>query len=63
MGKGEGKGIRPIGIGDVLRRLIAKSILVDIKDEATDACGSTQLCSGLAGGIEGGVHDAKQAYE
>lgn len=61
IGKGEGKGILPIGIGDVLRRLMSKSVLNDIKDEATDACGSLQFCSGLDGGIEGGVHTARQS--
>ena len=49
-------GIRPIGIGEVLRRLLAKCVLSVAKGEAQEACGIDQLCGGLQAGIEGAVH-------
>ncbi|KAL7519316.1 hypothetical protein ACHAWF_000226 [Thalassiosira exigua] len=38
-------GVRPLGIGEIWRRAMAKA-----------ACGSTQLCAGLEAGIEGAIH-------
>ena len=49
-------GVRPLGIGDVLRRLIAKCIIFVTRSVAKTICKSTQLCAGLEGGVEGGVH-------
>ena len=49
-------GIRPIGIGDIIRRFIAKCVLLVAGLQATDACGSDQLCAGLKLGCEGAVH-------
>ena len=49
-------GVRPVGIGEVLRRLIAKCVLVECADDAKAACGSTNLCAGLEAGIEGALH-------
>lgn len=40
-------GVRPIGIGDILRRLICKFLLVVVGKEATKACRTDQLSSGL----------------
>ena len=47
-------GVQPIGIGDILRRLLCKTLLIVVGKEATRACGTEQLCSGLETGIEGG---------
>jgi len=49
-------GIRPIGIGEIFRRLIAKCVLEAAGPQATSACGSDQLCAGLKLGCEGGIH-------
>ena len=46
-------GVRPLGIGEVWRRAIAKCVLAECGDDAKAACGSTQLCAGLEAGIEG----------
>ena len=49
-------GVRPLGIGEVWRRGLAKCILVICGEDAKSACGSTNLCAGLKAGIEGALH-------
>ena len=49
-------GVRPVGIGEIWRRLFSKCVLKEAGAEATEACGSDQLCAGLKAGIEGAVH-------
>ena len=52
----EDDGIRPIGIGEVLRRIMAKSVARVLKRDITHTTGSLQTCSGIEGGIEASVH-------
>eukprot|EP00919_Chromeraceae_sp_WS-2016_P042520 GHVR01101381.1.p1 GENE.GHVR01101381.1~~GHVR01101381.1.p1 ORF type:complete len:305 (+),score=17.62 GHVR01101381.1:158-1072(+) len=56
-------GIRPIAIGETLRRLIAKIVLLTTKHQVTEACGVYQTCAGLSGGIEGSFHAMRQLFE
>ena len=56
-------GVRPIGIGDILRRLFAKVLLIVVGKEATRACGTDQLCCGLEAGIEGGIHHMRSMWD
>ena len=56
-------GVRPIGVGEIPRRIIAKAVLSVIGGEIQEAAGSIQLCSGQTSGIEAAVHAMKQAYE
>ena len=56
VGLGKCPGVRSIGIGDILRRLFAKVLLIVVGKEATRACGTDQLCCRLEVGIEGGIH-------
>ena len=51
-------GVRPLGIGCIIRRLIAKCALKAGGADAKAACGSKQLCAGLEAGIEGAMHAA-----
>ena len=39
-------GIRPIGIGETVRRIIGKAVLAVIKYDILDAAGALQLCAG-----------------
>ena len=55
-------GIRPIEIGDVIRRAAAKCVLLVAGASATSECGADQLCAGLKAGVEGGVHAVFQAW-
>ena len=49
-------GVRPIGFGEVPRRIIAKAILKIIGSDVEEAAGPLQLCAGQDGGCEAAVH-------
>ena len=55
-------GVRPIGVGEVPRRIIAKVILRILKKDIEDATGFLQLCAGQDGGCEAAVHAMKQIF-
>ena len=55
-------GTRPVGIGEVYRRLWAKCLLKAIGSQATAACGNFNLCAGLQAGIEGAVHAVRGVF-
>ena len=52
-------GIRPIGIGEVLRRIIAKAVMRTFRSEIMDSVGCYQLCGGQRAGCEAAVHAMK----
>ena len=49
-------GIRPVDVGEIWRRLMAKCLLQVTGPEAKDACGTAQLARGVEAGIEGSIH-------
>ena len=49
-------GIRPIGIGETLRRIIGKTICSVTRYDLNDACDIAQLCGGVRCGIEAAIH-------
>ena len=49
-------GVRPIGVAEVLRRIISKAILAIIGRDIKEAAGGVQLCVGQVSGCEAGVH-------
>lgn len=56
-------GVRPIGIGDMARRIIAKSVLVIARGDIQDAAGSLQLCAGQIAGCEAAVHSVREGFQ
>lgn len=56
-------GVRPIGIGETLRRIIGKTICQVTRLDAALVCGSDQLCAGLQAGIEGAIHAMTSLYD
>ena len=48
-------GVWPIGVGEVLRRILGKDV--------EQICKTDQLCSGLKSEIEGAVHTMQDLYE
>ena len=55
-------GVRPIGIGETLCRIIGKAVCLATHLDATLVCGSDQLCAGLQAGIEGAIHGMNQLF-
>ena len=53
-------GVRPVGIGEMLRRSIAKLVMRVARDQAKTACGSLQLCADIEAVIEGATHAVAQ---
>ena len=49
-------GIRPIGVGEVLRRIIGKAILTVLKSDILNVTGCQQLCAGLESECKVAVH-------
>ena len=49
-------GLRPVGIGETLRRDLAKLVMRAAGEQAKTARGNLQLCAGLGAGIEGATH-------
>lgn len=56
-------GVRPVGIGEIYRRLMAKCLLKVVGHQATTACGNLNLCAGLPVGIEGAVHAIRETWD
>lgn len=53
--KGERK-VRPIGVGEVICRIMGKCVMSVTKQVVIDACGSLQVCAGHKSGSEAAVH-------
>ena len=49
-------GVRPIGIGETLRRIIGKSVMAVLKKDIMHAAGVTQICAGHPAGCEAAIH-------
>ena len=57
-------GVRPIGVGEVLRKILGKVMaLATGMDVEEEECMTDQLCSGLKAGIEGAVHAMRELFE
>ena len=54
--------VRPIGIGEVLRRIISKCIMKTAREDTMKAVGNLQLCAGQQAGAEAAVHAAKEIF-
>ena len=59
--KGAG-GVRPIGIGEVWRRLCGKLGLRVLRERVLEVCGNLQLGGGALGGCEAAIHAAQEAF-
>jgi len=55
--------VRPIGVGEVPRRIIAKAILKIIGGDVEEAAGPLQLCGGQDGGCEAAVHAMRSIFQ
>ena len=63
LSKDSGAGIRPIGIGEVIRRIIGKAIMRLTKPEVLEGAGSLQVCSGQDSGSEAAIHAVARIFD
>ena len=56
-------GVRPIGIGDTARRIIAKAALTVVKDDILDVAGGLQMCAGQIAGCEAAAHSVRESFQ
>ena len=54
--------VRPIGIGEVLRRVVGKAIGWVLKTEIQEAAGPLQASTGLKGGSEAAIHSMREMF-
>ena len=59
--KGEG-AVRPMGVGEVIRRVIEKWVMKVTKEDVLDPSGSLQVCACLRSGSETAVHASNAFY-
>ena len=55
-------GLRPIGIGEVLRRIAEKELMNILKKDVMHAVGSLQVCAGQEVGAEAAIHAMHDIY-
>ena len=59
--KGDGS-VRPTGVGEVIRRIIAKCVVQIAKSEIIQATGSMQVCAGQKSGSETAIHAMSEIF-
>ena len=55
-------GVRPIGVCEVVRRIVAKAALYVIRDDIQAAAGPHQLCAGQIARTEAAVHAVRSVF-
>ena len=56
-------GVRPIRIGEVVRRILGKAILEIVGSAVESAVGCLQLCGGQECGVEAAIHAVKTTFD
>ena len=55
-------GIRPIGVGEVLRRIVGKNVSGFLKEEIKETAGPFQVCAGHSADSETVIHAMSQVF-
>ena len=55
-------GVRPIGIGEVPRRIISKAILWILSNDIQEVAAPLQVCAGQVGGCEAAIHAMRLTF-
>ena len=67
LNKGDDKwgkpGVRPIGIGEILRRIVGKVVVDNLRDDIIKAAGPLQTCAGLKAGIDASIHSMRNIFQ
>ena len=56
-------GLRPIGVGEVLRRIAGKAVMLIAKEDLKNSCSTVQMCAGHEAGCEAAIHSMKYVFE
>ena len=56
-------GVRPIGVGEVVRHIIGKAIKRVVKKDVMLSAGPLQACSGIPSGGEAVIHAVRETFE
>ena len=56
-------GLRPIGVGEVLRRIAGKVVMNILKKDVMHAAGSLQVCAGQKAGAEAAIRAMYDIYK
>ena len=56
-------GVQPIGVGEVCRRLLSKTVLSVIRNDVLQAAGPLQLCAGQPAGCEAAIHAMRAVFD
>ena len=49
-------GLRPVGVGEMVRRIIGKAVMSVTGEKVQEAVGAMQLCAGQPAGVESAIH-------
>ena len=55
-------GVRPVGVGETLRRIIGKCIIQVLSHDIQVAGGTLQTCTGVEAGIEAAIHAMQKTF-
>ena len=55
--------VRPLGIGEALRRIIGKAVLAITSEDIRRSVGTLQPCVGHVSGCEAGIHAVRAIFE
>ena len=58
----EDNGVRPVGVGETLRRIIGKCITQTLSHDIQIAGGTLQTCTGVEAGIEAAIHAVQKFF-
>ena len=56
-------GVRPIGVGEVCRRLLSRAVLCIVRTDVLQAAGPLQLCAGQPAGCEAAIHAMRKIFD
>ena len=56
-------GLRPIEVGEVLRRIVGKVTVSTLRDDIIISVGQLQVCAGQESGCEAAVHSMSKMYK
>ena len=60
---GKNPGLRPIGIGEILRPIAGKVVVSTIREDITKSVGSLQICGGQEAGSEAAIHAMHEIFK